>query len=98
MKEKIVTRALLIVATAAYGSGCAEEFQLYNSCAHCLDIEEGRLSLKRKYDCNSVLPKLKENIYFQTAVAPFTLKEIRKAVADALWQARKELCDETRYN
>jgi hypothetical protein len=94
MKVNIVTRAVLIVATAAYGSRCIEEFQLYNSCTHCLDVEEGRLMFERKHDCNSVLPSLQKNLYFQTAVAPFTLKEIRKAVADALWLARKELRDD----
>ena len=97
-RELATERAILITASQAHGSGCVEEFSLYNAATICLEASSTMLVLAR--NCNEPHfentnhSSLRTQCMTEAWKAPHSLNELRKAVADALRLARKELKDE----
>jgi len=85
-RNNVVERAMNIAATQRDMSMCAEEHSLYASVCRVLD------ELRVVY-----IPSGSACIY-ESSYSPFSSEQLRKAIADALRLARKELQDDTRSN
>jgi len=97
-RDTIVERAILIALTQRDMSKCSEEHSLYASV--CRVLEE---SSKAFCTFKDKLPILAHEISksvtpdwckVESAYSPFCLPDLRKAVADAMRLAKKELRDE----
>ena len=96
-REKVVERAIMIASTQRDMSRCVEEHSLYASTCRVLDESSNAFSVMKhmpivaKAISKSVTPNW---CWAEAAYSPFSLRELRKAVAGAMRLARKELCDE----
>ena len=100
-RQDTTERALLIAMTQRDMSGCVEEHSLMSSVCKALDESSNQMSLSKayagkinlmiRYDIWSVL---RAWCRVEPINSPFTEKDMRNAVAEALVLARKELRDE----
>ena len=100
-RQNIVERALLIALTQRDMRGCLEEHSLMSSVCKALDRSSNQMSL-----CVSLTGKhnimtkyrfwnvLHDWCHVEPIRSPFTEKQMRGAVAEAMLLARKELKDE----
>lgn len=83
-RDKLYSRALLIVMCRRDVAKCVEEFSLYNSVARILDKDE-----YEGEDCS-----VENACELEAMYSPFSLKDLKVAVGESLELAEKELNDE----
>ena len=97
-RDKVVERAILIALTQRDMCKCAEEHSLYASV--CNVLEKSSVAFCKYKD---TMPKLGTVLamsltdwwcFVEPWASPFTEKDLRKAVADAMRLAKRELGDE----
>tara|TARA_Y100000296_G_C5173066_1_gene258424 strand:- start:2611 stop:3189 length:579 start_codon:yes stop_codon:yes gene_type:complete len=97
-RERITERAILITAATRDMEACREHFELYNSANNALEASSGMMTLcknaRESHTENSVVSTLRTWCITEAWNAPITCSDIRKAVADAMRLAKKELQDE----
>lgn len=97
-RERVTERAIQIVETQRDMGRCAEEFTLYNSAHHALDASLQMIlltsSLGEANFENRSVSCLRTTCITESWRSCWTCSDIRKAVADALKLAKKELSNE----
>ena len=96
-RETAVERAILIAMCSRDLKSCAEAFELYASVVRVLEHNSDgyqiqRLSRKTMDDIGRCITPMW--CFVEALSGPFTKYTLRKAIADALRLARKELSDE----
>ena len=93
-RESAVERAILIAMCSRDVVSCVEIFELYASVVRILDHNS------KGYQIQGINQQTKDNLgrsitpmwcYVEAVSSPFTEYDLRKAIADALRLARKEL-------
>jgi hypothetical protein len=97
-RQDIVERALLIALTQRDMSGCLEEHSLMSSVCKALDESSNQMSLSVKLSGkHNLLTRYRfwnvihDWCHVEPICSPFTKKQMRSAVAEAMLLARKEL-------
>lgn len=98
-REQVVERAILIASTQRDMSKCAEEHSLYASTCRVLDESSNAFSKMMGCDAPVLAKIISKSVtpdwcMAEAAYSPFSLEELRIAVASAMRLARKELCDD----
>ena len=101
-RQDVVERALLIALTQRDMSGCTEEHSLMSSVCKALDESSNQMSLCKKLTGKfnimtqyKVWNVLHDWCRVEPVHSPFTEKQMRGAIAEAMVLARKELNDES---
>ena len=98
-REQVVERAILIASTQRDMSQCVEDHSLYASTCRVLDESSFAFSSIDHISLPQLAKALSKSVtpdwcWVESACSPFSEKDLRKSVADAMRLARKELRDE----
>jgi len=96
-REAVVERSIMITMTARDTEMCIENFELYSAATRVLEHNSGGYTIGGFP--SSTLDRLGRGITLawcnvEAIRSPFTESDLRKAVADAMRLAKKELKDE----
>ena len=96
IRSRVVERAILITTVSRDMEACVEHFSLYNSATSVLEKNsEAYSTIEHKIPAHILAKNITDMWCAVEAVrSPFTKSDLRKAIADAMRLAKKELAKE----